>query len=258
MPENENIFNLKKFHISTTKELESVENRVRNLIGDNHWGEEGKYKEAILMNMIKKFLPSKYTVGSGFIVEVSNEEIKSSTQIDILIFDSDYPTLFSEGDFYIVTPNSVRAVIEVKTDVTTKLKESIEKINKIGHLIYRRQPSMKTPFLGIFSYSDSYHRHDDEYDLNRLETRLKRHIIGSQTENKWIINHISLSKDLFIKYWQETDSRYYSVYNLKELSFSFFISNIITMVTDQYIQNEFETWFPGDKEREKLFDIELI
>ena len=39
------------------------------------------------------------------------------------------------------------------------------------------------------------------------------------------INHLSLNEDLFIKYWEDHDnSHYYSVYNLKGLSFSFFIS----------------------------------
>jgi hypothetical protein len=258
MPENENIFNLKKFHESTTEELKSVENRVRNLIGYQHHPEDGRYKEAILRNMIKKFLPSKYTVGSGFIVEVNNGVVDPSTQIDILIFNSDYPTLFSEGDFYIVTPNSVKAVIEVKTDATDQLKETIEKLNKIGNMLYRRQPTMKPPFLGIFSYNDSYNRdQNEEYDLDRLKTRLENHIQISHRNEEWRINHLSLSEDLFVKYWEEQNRRYYSVYNLKGLSFSFFMSNVITMVTEQYIQNEFDTWFPSDKERNKLFDIEL-
>ncbi len=258
MPENENIFNLKKFHESTSEELKSIENRVRNLIGFQHNGEDGSYKEAILRNMIKKFLPAKYTVGSGFIAEVNEGQIDPSTQIDILIFNSDYPTLFSEGDFYIVTPNSVKAVIEVKTNATNNLSESIEKLNKIGHMLYRRQPTTKTPFLGIFSYNDTYIRDSNgSYKFDRLKTRLENHIQRGQTHEKWEINHLSLSEDLFIKYWEEQNSRYYSVYNLKGLSFSFFISNIITMVTEQYIRNEFDTWFPRDKERYKLFDIEI-
>ena len=112
MSENENIFNLKKFHESTTEELKSIENRVRNLIGFLHNAEILEAVEAILRNMIKKFLPAKYTVGFGFIVEVNNGMINPSTQIDILIFNSDYPTLFSEGDFYIVTPRVRRQLLK--------------------------------------------------------------------------------------------------------------------------------------------------
>lgn len=252
MVENENIFNLKKFHKSTTEELQSVENRVRNLIGDKHWGEDGRYKEDVLRNMIKKFLPSKYTVGTGFIVSSYNDQIDCSTQIDILIFDSDYPVLFSEGDFYIVTPNSVKAVIEVKTDVSHQIKKTVKKINDIGSFLYNRQPESDSPFLGVFSYNGKYAIRNNEYDKNRLKSRLRKNLI-IETENHWITNHLSLNKDIFVKYWEIEDRRFFSVYNLKDLSFSFFISNIITQVTDKNFQNG----FPTDKEPGKMFDIEL-
>lgn len=123
------IFNLKDFHVSTTKELKSVEKRVRNLIGRSNWGEEGRYKEAILRNIIKRFLSPRYTVGTGFVVKSINGKMECSTQIDILIFDSNFPILFSEGDFYIVTPNSVKAVVEVKTNLRIQgLKKAVKKI----------------------------------------------------------------------------------------------------------------------------------
>ena len=43
-----NEIDAKKFQESITKELDTVKDRVRRLIGSSHWGEEGKYKEAIL------------------------------------------------------------------------------------------------------------------------------------------------------------------------------------------------------------------
>ena len=39
------IFNLKDFHVSTTNELNSVENRVRNLIGSLIGGKKGDTKK---------------------------------------------------------------------------------------------------------------------------------------------------------------------------------------------------------------------
>jgi len=56
-------------------------NRIRNLIGSNHWGEDGRYKEIILMNFLKRFLPNNIEVGTGFIKEGDN----ISTQIDIIV-----------------------------------------------------------------------------------------------------------------------------------------------------------------------------
>ena len=52
----------KEFQKSITKELDTIKNRVRNLIGSSHWGEEGRYKEAILRNVIKRFLPSNLSI----------------------------------------------------------------------------------------------------------------------------------------------------------------------------------------------------
>ena len=49
-----NLFNMELFHKSTTKELKVIKNRVRNFIGNRNWGEEGRYKEAILRNVIKR------------------------------------------------------------------------------------------------------------------------------------------------------------------------------------------------------------
>jgi hypothetical protein len=242
------IFNLKEFHISTTRELKSVENRVRNLIGRSNWGEEGRYKEAILRNIIRRFISPRYTVGTGFIVKSMNQEMKCSSQIDILIFDSNFPILFSEGEFYIVTPNSVKAVIEVKTNLRIQdLEIAVETLNNVGILLDENQLLNKPPFIGIFSFNGNYH-------LDRLDTRITTKIkdgIG----NTCFINHISLNKDIFIKHWPLEEKL--SVYNIKNLSFSFFISNLIHYVTDEHIENESLTWFPDDKESKKLFDINL-
>lgn len=44
---------LVEFHKATTDELLAVRNKVRNLV--THWPEEGRYREAILKNIIKRF-----------------------------------------------------------------------------------------------------------------------------------------------------------------------------------------------------------
>jgi hypothetical protein len=217
------------------------------LIGRANWGEEGRYKEAILRNMIKKFISPKYTVGTGFIVKEIRTELKCSTQIDILIFDSDYPILFSEGDFYIVTPNSVKAVVEVKTELRIQdLEDSIRKLNKIGSFLSGISAN-RPPFLAIFSFEGDYEPNDALE--HRIKTKIKNGI-----DYACFIDCISLNKDIFIKYFPNINS--FSVYD-EELSFSFFISNLIHSTTAAFIDNESSLWFPHDKELNKLFDIEL-
>ena len=64
MEEDDILLNIRAFHESTSKELDVIKNRVRNLIGRN-WGYEGRYKEAILKNVIRRFLPKRYDIGTG-------------------------------------------------------------------------------------------------------------------------------------------------------------------------------------------------
>jgi len=236
-------FNLKAFHESTTKELDVTKDRVRNLIGNSNWGEDGRYKEYILRNIIRKFLPSNLKIGTGFIVKNENEEYKCSSQIDILIFDSSYSILFSEGDFFIVSPNSVKAIIEVKTNIENQsLNEAVEKINKNISFINNH-----SVFAGIFSF--------EGYPENNVtEENLKQKLISIHKSNKRL-NHICLNKDIFIKFWPILSK--YSVYRINNLSFSYFISNLVYSVTNQNMQNESDLWFPINKESEKLFDINL-
>ena len=129
----------KKFHLTTTKELLAIQDRVRNLI--DHWGEDGKYKEAILKTVIKRFLPEKYSIVSGFVVRQTNVrgEHEPSPQIDIIIYDNSFPTLFKEGDFAIVTPDSVRAIIEVKANLQKQKNKKGDKYK----IIKKSKPNWK-------------------------------------------------------------------------------------------------------------------
>ena len=63
-------FDPEAFHKSINEELILVKDRVKNLIDidTNHHGEDGNYREAILRNVIKRFLPNNISVGTGFVV----------------------------------------------------------------------------------------------------------------------------------------------------------------------------------------------
>jgi hypothetical protein len=103
--------NIIKFQKTITHELTLTKDRVQLLIGDSNWGEVGRYKEAILRKTISQFLPLNLEIGTGFIVGNSdyqygrNEQI--SSQLDIIIYDNKSPVIFREGDFVILTENTV-------------------------------------------------------------------------------------------------------------------------------------------------------
>ena len=118
---------LKEFYKSIGSELSVIKYRVRNLIGAANWGDEGRYKEAILRNCISRFLPNQYSLGTGFVLVKDTEKEQVTSQIDIIVYDNSYPVLFKEGDFVIVLPHSVRGIIEVKTNGdSSKFAKSIK------------------------------------------------------------------------------------------------------------------------------------
>jgi hypothetical protein len=132
------------FHKTTTKELLAIKDRVRHLI--NHWGEDGRYQEAVLKSVIERFLPERYCIASGFVIKQTSiaGTHEASNQIDILIYDRDYPVLFKEGDFAIVTADSVEAIIEVKANLKNQGAEKvIRKANEIGQFVFNAKSSQE-------------------------------------------------------------------------------------------------------------------
>jgi len=247
MPDNNDLLD---FHKSLTKEIKGLQNRVRDLIRhpfpqNTNWGEDGRYKEAILRDVIKKNITSKYKVGTGFIVE----EDVISTQIDILIIDRENPPLFERDDFIITTRINVKAIIEVKTDLALSDRQVIEKATRNGVLLKRGI----MPFNGIFSFEEPTENIDNKSFRESLQ------------KSKGSVNYISLGKDLFIKYWDrspiatESIKNFYRIYEIEDISFSYFLSNLIGYL---YPNLEVERdWFlypiSGTKEIYKIYDIKI-
>jgi len=242
----------KEFQKSITKELDTIKNRVRNLIGSSHWGEEGRYKEAILKNVIRRFLPSNLSIGTGFVIrKENNREPKISKQIDIIIYDNTIPILFLEGDFVITTHKNVKGIIEVKTKIRNgEFHQIIDKFEENGKLIE------KDIFNGVFSYD-----YDDDINSQSIDQILKR--------AKGYVNHISLGPDVFIRFWKREDrgrlnllaencqNDFYNIYNLKGLSFSYFISNLLELTCSLNLDDRWWFLYPimGTKERHRVRTI---
>ncbi|MDH1302136.1 DUF6602 domain-containing protein [Achromobacter sp. GD03932] len=122
-------------------ELAQLSERVRHMI--SHPGAVGSYRESLLQNLLKRSLPERYHVATGFIHGCPR-------QLDILIYDKiEYPVLFREGDLVVVPPASVRAVIEVKTNLgKSELWSSLEQIAQVSSFDTPGRPFFK----GIFAF----------------------------------------------------------------------------------------------------------
>jgi len=241
------------YHRNNTLELLATNNNVRSLI--NHWGEEGRYKEAVLKNMIRRFLPEKYMIASGFVIRPMQNygEHEASRQIDLIIYDNESPIIFKEGDFVITTPDSVRAIIEVKANLQNQTPRNvIREANDKGRFIFEGKTNKEEPFFnGIFSYAAN----------NPNPERFRDHIIEANQEfegladyNRFKVNHISFNQNWFMKYWPE-DEHPHSMYDIENLSFSFFISNLVDTLASKSVGANNFIWFAFDKEHTKVFDF---
>jgi len=255
--------NVKKFQESVTSELNVIKDRVRDLIGAANWGVEGGYKEAVLRKIISQYLPSCLSVGTGFIVGnddyLYGSEPKISTQLDIIIYNNQVPVVFREGDFVILTEGAVKGVIEVKTKTTNyssidgigeALNQILRTLGKLSQFNTFKKDNKK--FVGIFSYEHSG-------DI------VNRHVNEALIASDGIVNHIVLGPNKFIRYWEKAsdvvsgavdDSRCYVKYDLQNLSFSYFISNLLHAVTDGDLseRNWFSFPIEGTKETHRIGD----
>lgn len=241
---------LLEYHRATTKELLAVTHKVRNLI--NHWGEDGRYKEAVLKNVLRRFLPEQFVIGSGFVVKPTKirGEHESSRQIDLIIYNSASPVLFKEGDFVILTPDGVRAIVEVKNNLENQnLTSIIQQANENGRFIFsgKSAEDKKLKFFnGVFAYegylpqfsfdtfSANYSAGNASFEDNDGYARFK-------------VNHVSINRDWFIKYWPE-DEHPHSLYQIHDLSFPFFISNLSNYLANKSVTKNNFIWFATDKE----------
>lgn len=235
------------YHKTTTEELLALTNKVRNLI--THWGEDGRYKEAVLKNVIRRFLPEKFSIGTGFVIKqtYNRGEHLSSGQIDLLIYDDASPVLFKEGDFVILTPDAVKGIIEVKANLQNQgISQVLRQANENGQFIFSGKDNKKQKFFnGVFSFEG----YNNDFDKNVFATSYLQSNEGFTDTyfDKYKVNHVSLNKDWFIKFWKE-DQNPHSLYNIQDLSFPFFISNLTDYLSNKSVKKNNFIWYAKDKE----------
>ena len=121
-----------EFFDSFSHEIECKFNRLKHLV--SHRGSSGNYHEEILRTVLKNFLTARYSVKTGFVYK---DKDNVSNQIDILIVDESSPAayVFQEGNFVVVIPEAVVAVIEVKTTLNAgDFDDAIDNVASVKRL----------------------------------------------------------------------------------------------------------------------------
>jgi hypothetical protein len=123
-------------------DFEEIQSQVR------HAGERGGEREASLRTFLQVYLPSKYAVTNGEIVDKLRQ---TSKQCDLVIYDHlNCPLLLAGKDYRVFPVEPVLATIEVKSVLsTTELQDASEKIKSVKAL-----DRQNGPIAGIvFAYS---------------------------------------------------------------------------------------------------------
>jgi len=239
---------IEAYYKSLTTEFESLKDRIRNFIGLEHLPTDGEWKESVLRSMLRRNLPERTKIGRGFVLTKDGP----TTQCDLLLYDSEAPVLFRDGELVILTPDAVRGIIEVKTNTTTQiLRDALDKSSAIGmKLGYQRAKC----FFALFSYENSVP--DDQAVLRELQQRC-------DLEGK-IVDLICLGCSTFVKWWEcapddtahaEKYLRWHS-YRLEDMAAGYFMNNVLDYVAPKSIGKNAGLWFPeAGKESKKTGDI---
>jgi len=166
------------YFVGLTKQIQAELEYMNDII--KHMGEKGRANEKILRDMLIKFLPKKYHIGSGIIID---REGNSSKQCDVIIYDKEYhPDFFGQRSTVLYPVDVVYASIEVKTTLDqTEIKNAIENIISVKSLNLIPDPiplsgsksvGPTPPFGIIFGYDT------DIMKAETIKSNFEKHLNG--------------------------------------------------------------------------------
>jgi len=202
----------KKRH-SPTDLLFTEFNKVNTNIGKSSPLGKANHREKILRDLIKKnYMPSaNRAICKGHCVNLHREKSK---EIDILIWDTHFNPRYNDVDseYNNVTPESVRAIIEVKTDKKDFTK-GLMHVLKVGSFINKNIQTKnfasssndgeddKLPpiFAGVFIYK-GYKEYNEEYLKSLFENdKFKQFWSSLDLHNAPIIVYCVIGKNILAK-----------------------------------------------------------
>lgn len=124
--------------------------------GSAHPGEEGRFAEDLLVQFLRRSLPSRLTVGTGFVFDPLTN--RRSYQVDILVYDAmSYPHYLKYGDAVVVPWQSVVAAVSVKKNLRKiDLSKEVAALSKIGEMCGGSGSS--GPYLSLFAFESTISR----------------------------------------------------------------------------------------------------
>lgn len=232
---------------SISQELRSLQNRVRNFLTTPHWLTDGEWKESVLRAVLRLHLPWTVQVGRGAIIRSDG----NSRQTDLLIYSSETPVLFKDGELAFVTPDAVVGIIEVKSALDNSgFDRAIAQLVDQAHIA--SCPTRYRKFFGLFAYESTV---GSRHALQRLREAANHK--GGTT-----IDLVCLGPNHFIKWWmcdptnrKRTIYRWHS-YRIEGRAAGYFIHNVVEAVSPHSVGENAGIWFPREGKEDHKDDQE--
>src|SRR5262249_55920142 len=142
--------------------------------------------------------------------------------------------LYQDGDLVMITPDAVKGIIEVKSTIDiSEFRGIANKLAGNAEFILRDQSEDTSIFVGLFTYDSEITSNHSKRILNELQS------IAEENKNQ-VINHLSLGKSLFIRYWassptRERDYNKWHSYLLESKAAGYFINNVVDSVAEDSV-----------------------
>lgn len=118
---------LERFFSGVLSQLQAEIDTLNALVP--HYGERGALNEESLRRVLTRFLPNRYAIGTGFVIDSFGS---CSRQVDLLIYDDwSPPRLFNAVSQMMFPVETVFACIEVKTTAAKQHLVEIADENKV-------------------------------------------------------------------------------------------------------------------------------
>ncbi len=124
---------------------EEMASSFKTMASISHAPTRGGGHESIWGEWLRKYLPQRYSVSPGFIIDSKGNQ---SLQQDLIVFDRQYsPLLLNKDEVLFIPAEAVYAVIEVKSNLTpAELRDALKKISSAKELL--RTPAQAVTHAG--------------------------------------------------------------------------------------------------------------
>lgn len=116
-----------KYLRSWSDQLFATSDQIRDVIGSRHWLSDGRHKERLLAEFLKKHLPSQCEVLTGFVTSLVDTSL-TSREVDVLLCDGSVTApIFRNGDLAVIPGYGLIAHIHVKSQLSrTSLADALQ------------------------------------------------------------------------------------------------------------------------------------